>query len=119
MSKGSIAITDCVADALIADSRALLCRSQLTSLYWFLGKKVLKCKASRFGEPTRGVVQEEHVVFVLERFEEEFEASLLKNKIVLDTTASTVDETLKEFVEKARPFLTESDRKRMRDHISG
>ena len=65
------------------------------------------------GEPTRGVVREHDVEFVLKRFEEEFEASLLKNKIVLDTTTTTVKETLEEFVEKVQSFLTESDRGRM------
>ena len=76
-------------------------------------------KSKLFGEPTRGVVREEDVELVLKRFEEEFEASLIKNKIVLDTTSSTVAETLEEFVKKVQPFLTESDHKRMRDHRSG
>ncbi len=76
-------------------------------------------RSKPFGEPTRGVVREEDVELVLERFEEEFEASLLKIKIALDTTSATVDETLKEFVEGVQPYLTESDRQRMRDHQNG
>ena len=76
-------------------------------------------RSKPFGEPTRGVVREEDVELVLRRFEEEFEASLLKNKIILDTTSATAGETLAEFVEKLQPFLTEVDRKRMRDHQAG
>ena len=52
------------------------------------------------GEPTRGVVQDEDVEYILKRFEEEFEWSLIRNKIVLDTTAATVEETLAEFLAK-------------------
>lgn len=73
-------------------------------------------KSKPFGEPTRGVVREEDVEHVLDRFLEEFNASLLKNKIVLDTTKATVTTTLAEFVDKVEPFLTESDRQRMVEH---
>ena len=65
------------------------------------------------GEPTRGVVQEKDVEYVLQRFEEEFEWSLIENKIVVDTTSSTVEETLAQFLEKFEPYLTQADRQRM------
>lgn len=68
------------------------------------------------GEPTRGVVKEEDIEFVLNRFEEEFEASTIENKIVLDTTSATEDETLAEFVEKHEPFMTQGDKERIRKH---
>ena len=64
------------------------------------------------GEPTRGVVQDEDVEHVLQRFEEEFEWSMIGNKIVLDTTAATVAETVAEFLEKLEPYLSESDLRR-------
>ena len=70
-------------------------------------------KSKPFGEPTRGVVREQDVELVLDRFQEEFDASMLKNKMVLDTTAATVEETLSEFVEKMKPFFTDADRQRM------
>ena len=70
-------------------------------------------RSKPFGEPTRGVVREQDVELVLDRFQEEFDASLLKNKMVLDTTAATVEETLAEFVEKMGPFFTDADRQRM------
>ena len=49
------------------------------------------------GEPTRGVVQDEDVEYILKRFEEEFEWFLIRNKTVLDTTAATVEEFLVKF----------------------
>ena len=75
-------------------------------------------KSKPFGEPTRGVVQEGDVEFVLKRFEEEFEASLLKNKMALDTTSATVKATLAEFVDKVQPFLSDADRRRMMERRS-
>ena len=75
-------------------------------------------RSKPFGEPTRGVVREEDVALVLDRFREEFAASMLRNKMVLDTTSATPEETLAEFVEKMEPFFTGADRERMRrQHI--
>jgi hypothetical protein len=71
------------------------------------------------GEPTRGVVKAEDVEFVLKRFEEEFDAALIENKITLDTTSATEEETLAEFVEKHEPFMTEGDRERIGKHQAG
>ncbi len=45
-------------------------------------------------------------------FEEAFETSILKNKLILDTTTATVAETLSAFVAKMQPFLTDADRRR-------
>ena len=70
-------------------------------------------KSKPFGEPTRGVVRDEDVEMVLDRFREEFAASLIRNKMVLDTTSALPEETLAEFVEKMEPFLTGADRRRM------
>ena len=69
--------------------------------------------------PTREVVQEKDIEYVLRRFEEEFEGSLIRNKLVLDTTSATVEETLAEFLEKHKPFITEADRERMRSYQAG
>ena len=64
--------------------------------------------------PMRGVVQEADIEYVLQRFEEEFEWSLIGNKMVLDTSTATVAETMAEFLAKFSPYLTENDKKRMR-----
>ena len=65
------------------------------------------------GDPHSGVVTEADVDTVLSRFEEEFAASLLPNKIILDTTAATVSETLDEFLEQAKPCFSDADRERL------
>ena len=78
-----------------------------------------QAKSKPFGEPTRGVVRDQDVELVLDRFQEEFDASLLKNKMVLDTTGAAVEETLAEFVEKMGPFFTDADRRRMSLQRSG
>ena len=66
-----------------------------------------------------GVVREEDVELVLGRFREEFAASLIRNKMALDTTSATPEETLAEFVEKMGPFFTGADRERMRRTAGG
>ena len=60
------------------------------------------------------VVREQDVEYVLRRFEEEVAASLVQKRIVLDTTAATVAETLDQFVAVYEPFLTNEDLLRMR-----
>ncbi len=57
-----------------------------------------------------GLVQETDIDHVLERFQQEFDGSSLRHKIVLDTSTATVGETLAEFVEKIEPHLTQDDR---------
>ena len=62
------------------------------------------------------VLREQDIEHVLQRFEEEYEQSLLDRKFVLDTTTATVEETLAEFVARIDPFLSQSDRLRMMTH---
>ena len=62
------------------------------------------------------VLQEKDIEHVLQRFEEEYEQSLLDRKFVLDSTSATVEETLAEFVARIDPFLSQSDRLRMMTH---
>ena len=64
----------------------------------------------------RQVVQEEDIEEVLGRFDEEFQESLIRHKITLDTSNATVDQTLDEFVTKIEPLLTEADRMRVLVH---
>ena len=65
---------------------------------------------------TRGVVREDDIEHVLERFEEEYQDSLLRRKIALDTSNITVEETLGQFVSNIKPFLTQPDRLRILTH---
>ena len=60
-----------------------------------------------------GALQREDIDNVLARFEEEYEASLLRHKVVIDTTTATVEESMAELAEKLTPLLTEADRNRM------
>ena len=60
-----------------------------------------------------GVLPEKDIERVLQMFEEEFESSLIGNKLAVDTTNASVEETLAEFLREVEPYLTESDRLRM------
>ena len=64
----------------------------------------------------RGVLQEKDIEHVSEWFDLEFRRSLLTRKMTLDTTSTTPEQTLAEFVDKVRPFLTDADRSRMTFH---
>ena len=55
------------------------------------------------------VIREEDIDLVLRRFEEEFEASLIQRRIVIDTSEATIEETTAEFIRKYEPFHIEAD----------
>ena len=62
------------------------------------------------------VLQENDVELVLGRFEEEYELSLFKNKITVDTGSKTVDESLEEFVGKYEEHISDANRVKMLVH---
>ena len=64
----------------------------------------------------RGVLQEKDIEYVLQRFEEEYQGSLIRRKLTLDTTTATVEETLAEFAEQIELYLSDTDRLRMLAH---
>ena len=66
----------------------------------------------------RGVLKEKDIKQVLQRFEEECKASILRYKITLDTTEATVSETLGRFVEQVLPHLRETDFLRIQNRRS-
>lgn len=53
---------------------------------------------------------------LLKRYEEACERSLFRHKITLDTSESSVEESVAEFARKVEPFLTETDRSRILTH---
>ncbi len=55
----------------------------------------------------------EDVERALELFEEQYSDTLMTNKLALDTSTATVDETMDEFTQGVLPLLTDSDRLRM------
>lgn len=62
------------------------------------------------------ILKEQDVELVLARFEEEFSSSLIRRRLTLDTTDSSVGETLQKFVQEIEPFLTDRDLMRIAGH---
>ena len=58
-------------------------------------------------------MKEPDIQEVLGAFEREYEISVIKNKLSLDTSESTVEESLKEFKVKFEAFITMEDRTRI------
>ena len=58
-------------------------------------------------------MKEPDIQEVLGAFEREYEISVIKNKLTLDTSESTVEESLKEFKVKFEAFITMEDRTRI------
>lgn len=59
------------------------------------------------------VLQEKDIPSLLERFEEEVAGSRLGQKIVIDTSGRTVEQTLREFIQNLEPHLSEIDIQRI------
>ena len=55
------------------------------------------------------VVPEEDVEQIIQRFEEEFENSLIRQRFRLDTSTATVAESVAEFAARIQPYLTAGD----------
>lgn len=62
----------------------------------------------------RGILKERDIPFVLDRFQEEYEASFIRRKFTLDTTNTTPQQTLAQFVDHIQPHLSKVDRRRVR-----
>ena len=56
----------------------------------------------------RAVLQAKDVEYVLERFQAEYERAVYFNRIELDTSTASVEDTLAEWVEKMDPYWTKS-----------
>ena len=70
----------------------------------------------------RCVVRDRDVELVLDRFQEEYDSSLITRRFALDTTAAPVKETFHEFLRKMWPHLTQVDLLRLvprQDAMSG
>ncbi len=60
-----------------------------------------------------GLLEETDIEHVLERFAEEVSNSLIRKRVVLDTSDVSIEETLEQFVQGIDRFLTVEDRIRM------
>ena len=63
----------------------------------------------------RQVIDDQAVELVLRRFQEAYERSSIAQKIALDNSDSTPEETLAAFVSQVEPYLNDSDRARMKE----
>jgi hypothetical protein len=68
------------------------------------------------GYHAKSLFQEKDVEFVLDRFQEEYDKSLIERRFTLDTSSATVAQTLAEFIEKMEPYLTPRNRLAMMRH---
>jgi len=64
-------------------------------------------------EHPRSLFEEKDVEYVLGRFQEEFDNSLIRQRFAIDTAGATVDESLEEFTRKVDHYITPEDRQRM------
>ena len=55
------------------------------------------------------VVLDGDIEHIIQRFEEEYEPSLIRHKFTLDTSNATVAESVAEFADKIHPYLAEGD----------
>lgn len=60
-----------------------------------------------------GLVKDEDIEYILQRFQEEYKRSFLRQKIQIDNTVLTPEQTLAAFVERIQPHLSEADRARI------
>ena len=61
----------------------------------------------------KSVLQEKDIESVLNRFDELFAGTLIRRKFTLDTSTSSIEETLAEFLKNMQPHFTQNDRLRM------
>ena len=52
-----------------------------------------------------GCLKEKDIEYVLERFDEEYQASLLKNKFTIDTSASEIGESFEELIQILQSYI--------------
>lgn len=67
----------------------------------------------------RGILQDEDVECVLDRFGQAYHDSPYFNGVEIDTSTATPEEVLAEWVDKMDPFWTEIDRLRLLTHRKG
>ena len=61
----------------------------------------------------RGLLKESDIEEVLHRFEVEYKDSRIQNRLILDTTTNSVDDTLNLFKQQIEPYLSPKDLKRL------
>ena len=77
--------------------------------------EVIRQRMREVEHPT-SLFQEKDIEYVLGRFQEEFDNSLIRQRFAIDTAKTTVDESLEEFVQKVDHYITPEDRQRIVSH---
>ncbi len=62
------------------------------------------------------LLKEQDVELVLDRFREVYEGSILNEKLTLDTSETTVRESMQDFLRQMEPHLQSVDRQRILCH---
>ena len=70
-------------------------------------------KRMRENPRPKGLLQEQDIEYVLQRFEEEYNSTLIRNRFILDTGEATIEDTFSEFVTNIQLHLTDEDRLRI------
>ena len=70
-------------------------------------------KRMRENPRPKGLLQEQDIEYVLGRFEEEYNHTLIRKRFILDTGEGTIEDTFSEFVTEIHPHLTDDDRLRI------
>ncbi len=73
---------------------------------------VIRKRFHEVEHPT-SLFQEKDIEHVLDRFQEEFDNSRIHQRFSINTSESTVEESLAEFIDKVDPYIIAADRERM------
>jgi hypothetical protein len=99
------------------DSEVMHIALDTVLVYLTATPEVIRARAKAEPRP-RSRVKDEDIELINERFAEEFSLSLLRRRIAIDTSESTPEETMKTFLKKVEPHLTQSDRLRLLAHAA-
>ena len=99
-----------------AVEKEIMARAPDTVLILLKASKEVIARRMNEAPHERGVVREEDIDAVLQRFEEEYQNSLIRHRFILDTSTATVEATINEFASKIERHLTEADRLRILTH---
>ena len=94
----------------------ILNKSPDTVMVLLRARSEIIAKRMRENPHARQLIQEEDIDYVLQRFEEEYQTSLLRKKFALDTSDVAVEQTLAEFVEQIESRLSQADQLRLLAH---
>ena len=84
--------------------------SGTTTLFRKLDEWLVETIGKKANPHRNEVVPEQDIPLIIDRFQEEFNDSKIKNKISIDTTSDTIDQSVKKLAKKIEPYLNHEDR---------